>query len=70
MVLKSNAFSIASMSRILKVSRSGYYEWSNNSGSKRAEQDKQLITMIRTICKEGRNTYGIRSIKTILRGTV
>jgi putative transposase len=54
------------MCRILNVSRSGYYEWTNNSGSNRAEQDKKLIAMIRTICKEGRNTYGTRRIKTIL----
>ena len=54
------------MCRILNVCRSGYYEWTHNSGSKRAEQDKKLITMIRTICKEGRNTYGTRRIKTIL----
>jgi len=55
------------MCRILNVCRSGYYEWTHNSGSKRAEDDKKLITMIRTICKEGRNTYGTRRIKTILQ---
>lgn len=49
----SNAFFIASMCRILNVPRSGYYEWTNNSRSNRAEQDKKLIAMIRTICKEG-----------------
>ncbi len=48
------------MCRILNVCRSGYYEWTHNSGSKRAEQDKNLITMSRTICKEMRNTYGTR----------
>jgi len=54
------------MCRILNVCLSGYYEWTYNSGSKRAQQDKKLITMIRTICKEGLNTYGTRPIKAIL----
>ena len=54
------------MCRILNVCLSGYYEWTYNSGSKRTQQDKKLITMIRTICKEGLNTYGTRPIKAIL----
>jgi len=54
------------MCKILNVSRSGYYEWTNNKGSTRAELDKELIKMIKTIFREGRNIYGARRIKTIL----
>ncbi len=37
-----------------------------NSRGNRAEQDKKLIAIIKTICKEGHNTYGVRRIKKIL----
>lgn len=43
--------------------------WTNNNGSKRAEQDKKLIAMIRTICKEGLNTlwYCVLTFKSSIK---
>jgi hypothetical protein len=54
------------MCRILNVPRRGYYEWTNNSRRNRAEQDKKLVAMTRTICKEEHNTYGLGVFKSIL----
>lgn len=54
------------MCKTLNVSRSGYYEWTNNSGSNRAEQDRELMITIKNIFKEGRNIYGARRIKRVI----
>lgn len=51
------------MCRFMKVSRSGYYEWLNNSECNRDKEDKELINKIKVIFKEGRNNYGTRPIK-------
>nr|WP_291398150.1 IS3 family transposase [Acinetobacter sp.] len=59
-------FSIASMCKILNVSRSGYYEWANNTESNKAKQDKELRAIIKLIFQEGRGIYGTRRIKSIL----
>jgi len=63
-------FSIAFMCKILNVSRSGYYEWTNKLVNNRAKEDKELIAMIRTIFweGEGRNAYGSKHIKACLPG--
>ena len=47
----------------MKVSRSSYYEWLDNPGSEKANQDKELIEMIKPIFDKGRKTYGSRRIK-------
>lgn len=54
------------MCKILNVSRSGYYEWANNTESNKAKQDKELTAIIKIIFQEGRGTYGARRIKSIL----
>lgn len=54
------------MCKILNVSRSGYYEWANNTESNKVKQDKELTTIIKIIFQEGRGTYGARRIKSIL----
>lgn len=54
------------MCKILDVSRSGYYEWTNELVSNRAKEDSELMTTIKTIFREGRNAYGTRRIKIIL----
>jgi transposase InsO family protein len=51
------------MCRVIQVSRSGYYEWLNNSGSTRARQDNKLVLMMKLIFEEGRGNYGSRTIK-------
>lgn len=51
------------MCLVLQVSRSGYYGWLKRPESNREKEDKELITMIGIIFKEGRGTYGARRIR-------
>jgi putative transposase len=44
--------------RVLKVSRSGYYEWCSRAPSARAEENELLLKHIRAIHAESRGTYG------------
>ena len=48
--------------RVLKVSRSGYYEWSTRSPSVRDCADAKLIDTIRDLHALARGTYGVRRI--------
>jgi len=43
---------------VLKVSRSGYYEWSSRSPSARDEENELLLKHIEQIHAESRGTYG------------
>ena len=54
------------MCKLIKVTRSGYYEWLTHPGCDRDKQDKELTCKIKTIFKEGRLNYGARSIKKAL----
>ena len=49
------------MCKVMKVSRSGYYEWL--SRPIRADRDLKLSKIITTIFNEGRKVYGTRRIK-------
>ena len=46
------------MCKVLKVSRSGYYSWSNRPESLKKRQDKEILAAIRNIFTESRRTYG------------
>ena len=50
------AFRISSMCRVLKVRRSGYYNWLNHSG--RSQKDPVLLNNIHRVFQESRKTYG------------
>jgi putative transposase len=43
---------------VLRVSRSGYYDWKNREPSKRSQQDAALTERIREIHQRSRKTYG------------
>jgi putative transposase len=43
---------------VLRVSRSGYYDWKNRPPSKRSQQDAALTQKIRVIHQHSRKTYG------------
>ena len=47
----------------MKVSRSSYYQWLDNSGCLRVKEDEELSVMIKGIFREGRGSYGARRIK-------
>lgn len=51
------------MCKVIKVSRSSYYEWLNYPECNRTKQDQELIVLINSIFKESRGNYGSRSIK-------
>jgi putative transposase len=49
---------IATMCRVLGVSPSGYYAWSDRPWSARAQADQVLLVQIRAIHERSRGTYG------------
>jgi len=54
----ANKFSIERMSKMLNVSRSGYYNFINWEPSKRFNEEKELLDKIRKIHSKSRQTYG------------
>jgi len=54
--------SVATMCRVLGVSRSGYYAWLSRAPAPRALEDDRLKDRIRTIHRESRGTYGVPRI--------
>jgi transposase InsO family protein len=57
-----NEFRVASMCRVLRVSRSGYYHWVDRPESRRAREDRALLEHIRRVHLQSRRAYG--SVKT------
>lgn len=55
------------MCRVLGVSRSGYYSWSNRPESLKRQQDKALLVSIRGIFTDSRGTYGSPRVHRTLR---
>ena len=55
-------FSVTAMSRVLKVSRSGFYDWLSRPLSQRRQADVLLLSDIRRVHLEHRQAYG--AIKT------
>jgi putative transposase len=60
-------WSINRMSRLLNLSRSGYYAWLNRLPSTRARENNRLIEAIRRIYAQGRGEYGSPTIYQALR---
>ena len=60
-------FPIATMARVLGVSKAGYYAWLRRSPSARAVADRVLIKRIRTIHVTSHETYGVPRIHAELR---
>ena len=51
-------YPVASLCRLLKVSRAGYYAWATRPPSARAVADEVLTTQIRTAFDDNRQVYG------------
>ena len=49
---------IATMCRVLNVSRSGYYAWKKRGPSQREKEDQRLLKQIEEIHEASRGTYG------------
>jgi len=56
--LADDGFDVAVACRLLRVSRSGYYEWRNRPASPRDQENELLLKHITQIHKESRETYG------------
>jgi putative transposase len=61
-------FPIATLARVLGVSKAGYYAWVDRSPSVRAEADAALLKRIRTVHVSSRETYGSPRVHAELRG--
>ena len=58
MKAEGDRFPIAAMSRVLQVSRSGFYAWTGRGASRRSREDEELGRRIKLIHKQSRGTYG------------
>lgn len=54
--------SIRMMCRLLQVSRSGYYDWSQRAESARSLRNRELRLLIRRIYLESNGVYGARKV--------
>lgn len=59
---RRHRYSIRMMCRLLKVSRSGYYDWRDRGESDRARHDRSLLPRIRQVHLESRGVYGARKV--------
>lgn len=53
-----STFAVKKMCQVLKVSRSGYYDWLDRPESQRSVEDEALLTKIKRIYKKSFGTYG------------
>jgi putative transposase len=60
-------FPIATMARVLGVSKAGYYAWQRRPPSAHAEADAALLKRIRTVPMSSRQTYGAPRVHAELR---
>jgi len=51
-------FRVSKMCEVLEVSRSGYYSWLNRPESKRANENRKLLSAMRIAFSSSRQTYG------------
>jgi putative transposase len=56
--LADDGVDVAATCRVLKVSRSGYYEWRDPPLSERARENELLVKYIEQIHSDSRGTYG------------
>jgi len=56
--LADDGIDVAVACRVLKVSRSGYYEWRDRSLSERTQENELLVKYIEQIHADSRGTYG------------
>lgn len=57
-VQQAPKYGVARLCELLGVSRSGFYAWKGREPSARAQEDRRLVVLIRSIFKRSRGTYG------------
>ena len=67
MAAHKNIFPISKMSKVLAVSRSGYYRWVNRKPSKREVENAHLSDSIKKVWKDSHRRYGSPRIHKQLR---
>jgi putative transposase len=60
-------YPVSVLSKVLKVSRSGYYDWKKRPPSRRSQEDVSLTSKIRQIHERSRETYGSPRVHAELR---
>ncbi|MCA1837893.1 MAG: IS3 family transposase [Actinobacteria bacterium] len=60
-------YSVSLLCKVLKVSRSGYYDWKDRSPSNRERENADLTERIREIHQRSRETYGYPRVHAELR---
>jgi len=63
----ARAYSVAALSRILRVTRQGYHAWRKRERSVRACANDTLRVEIRAIHAASRGSYGCRRVRAVLR---
>jgi putative transposase len=61
-------FSVASLCRVLAVSRSGFYAWQRRPPSARDRDDRRLVLHVRAAHQASGGTYGSPRVQRVLRG--
>lgn len=51
------------MCKVLKISKSGYYEWRKHKPSKRQQENKLLLGHVEEVYRQSRGTYGSPRVK-------
>lgn len=60
-------YAVKTQCRVLRLSRSGYYEWCADEPSQRAREDTRLTEQIRVVHQASRETYGAPRVHAELR---
>lgn len=56
------------MCRVLRVSRSGYHDWTRREVSRRKSEDERFLARIKEVFKDSKETYGSRRVHAQLLG--
>lgn len=59
---RRHRYSIRMMCRLLKVSRSGYYDWRDRDVSDRVQRDRALLPLVHQAYLDSRGVYGARKV--------
>ena len=60
-------YPIALLSKVMQVSRSGYYAWLNRKPSKRQQENAVLLPLVVNAAQRSKSTYGSRRMASEVR---
>jgi len=59
-------YAVKKLCRVLKISRSGYYQWVTVGCPKRSDRDAVTLSLIRQIERDNNDNYGVRRVHRLL----